>query len=123
MHVSFIHSHITPIFLFFNPFTHAHLTLTAVSTEVSESRLFWELVDNEGETTVAEFLCSRHGDELEFKISTDPTNMQSEPVVGGNRRRWVVRKVYLANEGPKTVEKWFVSSSVNYTCTEGRSRY
>ena len=84
--------------------------------------MFWERHETPGEATAAEFLCSRHGDDVEFEVSADPAHgAHSRPVVGGNRRRWVVKKIYLANEGEVTVDKWFVSSSINYTCTEGTS--
>ena len=83
-----------------------------------EARLFWERHERPGHVTAAEFLCSRRGDDIDFEVTRTDASL---PVVGGNRRRWVVKKVYLANEGEVTVDKWFVSSSVNYTCTEGRS--
>ena len=84
-----------------------------------ESRLLWEATENKFELTVAEFLCSREGKTVQVHLSSEPSKVVSKPVEQNKSRRWVVEKVYLRNEGSVTVEKWWIDSSVTYTCTEG----
>ena len=114
-----IFNHLCTIFLHV---TNTFLSLRAVtSTEVVESRLFYEAYEQENERTAAEFFCTQGGGAGMIKVEAldNPQQKMQDFIRSGKQRRWVVRRIYLDQKGDIKVENWSVSSSVNYTCTEG----
>ena len=98
---------------------------TATETEVVETRLRYEIVEDSTMHVGAEFLCL-HGDSItaddmiEVRGSDNPDRLiANEPVRNASQRRWLVKKAFIDRDGDIMVDRWSVRSHVDYTCKAG----
>ena len=100
--------------------------MLASTTEIVESRLLLESVEELGMCTIAEFSCLRGpGSSLETEIyAVQPNRVRSNtssPIEQRNQRKWVVQKVFLDQSSTVRVNTWSVNSNITFICDEGNS--